>query len=124
MGLNEKDLLKLSLNKSDIYQLFHQAIHQEDKSKSITEESWKELRQIIDATYNNFTEKLYALYPQITEHELRICYLIKIQIPVKGIAKILLLSLPAISNSRTRLYKKIHGKEGKAEMLDKFILDL
>lgn len=79
---------------------------------------------MIDITYNNFTEQLYALYPQISEHELRICYLIKIQIPTKNIAKTLSRSLSAISNSHVRLYKKIHGEEGKAEMLDKFTLDL
>lgn len=119
---NEKDLLELSLRKSDIYQLFHQAVHQDNRS--ITEESWKELQKIIDATYNRFTEQLYTLHPQISENELRICYLIKIQIPVKGIAKILLLTQGAISNSRARLYKKIHRAEGNGEMLDKFILDL
>lgn len=119
---NEKDLLELSLRKSDIYQLFHQAVHQDNRS--ITEETWKELQKIIDTTYNRFTEQLYALHPQISENELRICYLIKIQIPVKGIAKILLLTQGAISNSRARLYKKIHRTEGNGEMLDKFILDL
>lgn len=119
---NEKDLLELSLRKSDIYQLFHQAVHQD--YRSITEESWKELQKIIDTTYNRFTEQLYALHPQISENELRICYLIKIQIPIKGIARILLLTQGAISNSRARLYKKIHRTEGNGEMLDKFILDL
>lgn len=119
---NEKDLLELSLRKSDIYQLFHQAVHQDNRS--ITEESWKELQKIIDTTYNRFTEQLYALHPQISENELRICYLIKIQIPIKGIARILLLTQGAISNSRARLYKKIHRTEGNGEMLDKFILDL
>lgn len=124
MGLNEKGHLELSLRQSEIYQLFHQAVHQDDKLKSISIDSWKQLQNMIDITYNNFTEQLYALYPQISEHELRICYLIKIQIPTKNIAKTLSRSLSAISNSRVRLYKKIHGREGKAEMLDKFILDL
>nr|WP_242506851.1 tetratricopeptide repeat protein [Parabacteroides goldsteinii] len=124
MGLNEKGHLELSFRQSEIYQLFHQAVHQDDKLKSISIDSWKQLQNMIDITYNNFTEQLYALYPQISEHELRICYLIKIQIPTKNIAKTLSRSFSAISNSRVRLYKKIHGKEGKAEMLDKFILDL
>lgn len=119
---NEKELLELSLKKSDIYQLFHQAIHRNDKS--ITEESWEELQKNIDITYNRFTKQMYALHPQISKNELRICYLIKIRIPVKGIAQILLLSQAAISNSRARLYKKMHKTEGNGEMLDKFILDL
>ena len=124
MGLNEKGHLELFLRQSEIYQLFHQAVHQDDKLKSISIDSWKQLQNMIDITYNNFTKQLYTLYPQISEHELRICYLIKIQIPTKNIAKTLSRSLSAISNSRVRLYKKIHGEEGKAEMLDKFILNL
>lgn len=124
MSLNEKEYLELSLKRSEIYQLFHQAVHQNEKYKSITEDSWKELQEIIDKTYSKFTEQLYIFYPQISEHELHICYLIKIQIQIKDIAKLLCRTAPAITNSRIRLYKKIHGEEGKAEMLDSFILDL
>lgn len=124
IGLNEKDCLESSLRQSEIYQLFHQAAHQEDKLKSISEESWKQLQTIIDTTYHNFTEQLYALSPKLSEHDLRICYLIKIRIQTKDIAKILCRTLSAISNSRVRLYKKIHGVDGTSDMFDKFILDL
>ena len=119
---NEKDLLELSLRKSKIYQLFHQAAGRPDIA--ITEEDWKTLLHLIDATYPHFTSRLYALYPQISGQELSICYLIKILIPVKGMAQILNRSTSAITNSRIRLYKKIHGVEGKADALDKFIIDL
>ncbi|MCD8269249.1 MAG: hypothetical protein LUD46_12900 [Parabacteroides sp.] len=128
IGLNEKDCLESSLRQSEIYQLFHQAAHQaahqEDKLKSISEESWKQLQTIIDTTYHNFTEQLYALSPKLSEHDLRICYLIKIRIQTKDITKILCRTLSAISNSRVRLYKKIHGVDGTSDMFDKFILDL
>lgn len=50
--------------------------------------------------------------------------LIKISIPVKDIAKILGRSTSAITVARIRLYKKIHGEDGSAEMMDKFIADL
>lgn len=119
---NEKDLLVLSLRKSDIFQLFHQAIEQENVL--IAPENWKELQHIIDTTYTNFTGRLYALCPQISEQELHMCYLIKIDIPVKGIAQILRRTTSAVTNSRIRLYKKIHGIDGKAEETDRFILDL
>ena len=118
---NEKELLELSLQRSDIYQLFH---HRQDTDSAITKEHWELLRQIIDTTYNNFTKKIYALYPQISEQELYMCYLIKISISVRGMAQILNRTASAITNARVRLYKKIHGEEGKADMLDKFIVDL
>lgn len=124
MSLNEKECLVTSLKNSAIYQLFHQAVHQEEKLKSITEDSWKELQDVIDTTYNNFTKRLYGFIPKITQHELRICYLIKIEIQNKDIARILCQSTQAISTTRGRLYEKSHGEKGSAKFFDDFILDL
>ena len=62
--------------------------------------------------------------PKISKQELYICYLIKIEIPVKDIAKIIGRSTSAITASRIRLYKKIHKTDGTADMMDKLIIDL
>lgn len=118
---NEKNLLESSFKQSRIYLLFHKS---DDETIKITEENWNELQMEIDKTYHNFTDKLYTLYPQLSLVELRICYLIKISMQVKDIARLLNRSKSAISIARTRLYKKIHGTEGSVEMMDKFIIDL
>lgn len=107
---------------SHIYKQFHNAASEESLIK-IKEENWSELEQEIDKTYNGFTNWLKELYPQITQNELCICYLIKTQISPKGMAKILCLSTSAISNKRSRLYQKIYKTEGNGELLDKLILD-
>ena len=119
---NERELLEIALRKSDIYRLFHEAGSK--VNIRITDKEWTNLQNSIDATYSNFTSQLYALYPKISTQELHICYLIKISIPVKDIAKILGRSTSAITVARIRLYKKIHGEDGSAEMMDKFIADL
>ncbi len=119
---NERELLEIALHKSDIYRLFHEAGSK--VNIRITDKEWTNLQNSIDATYSNFTSQLYALYPKISTQELHICYLIKISIPVKDIAKILGRSTSAITVARIRLYKKIHGEDGSAEMMDKFIADL
>lgn len=119
---NEKSLLEIAFRKSEVYRLFHETSNNTDTE--IQNKDWKELRKEIDTTYSNFTAQLYALYPQISELELHICYLIKISMPVKDIARLVGRSTPAITASRIRLYKKIHGTEGTAEMMDKFIADL
>lgn len=119
---NEKDLLELAFKKSDIYLLFHQIVNENELK--ITDKDWRNLQVAIDSTYSNFTNKLYAVCPQLSEQELHICYLIKISIPVKDIAKIVNRSTPAITASRIRLYKKIHNKDGNADLMDKFISDL
>lgn len=114
--------MEIALRKSDIYRLFHEAGSK--VNIRITDKEWTNLQNSIDATYSNFTSQLYALYPKISTQELHICYLIKISIPVKDIAKILGRSTSAITVARIRLYKKIHGEDGSAEMMDKFIADL
>jgi hypothetical protein len=122
LAQKKKEIVERILKKSDIYQLFHQAPYRQDIS--VTAANWVKLQEIIDKTYDGFTKRLYVLCPKISEHELYICYLIKIQIQVKDIAKLLNRSASAISNSRVRLYKKIYREEGNPEMLDKFIIDL
>ncbi len=95
-----------------------------DETIKITEKEWLTLQIEIDKTYHNFTDRLYALYPQLSLLELRICYLIKISMQVRDIALLLNRSKSAISIGRTRLYKKIHGTEGTVEMMDQFIMNL
>lgn len=119
---NEKDLLELAFKKSDLYLLFHQVVN--ENGLKITDNDWMNLQIAIDSTYFNFTNKLYAVCPQLSEQELHICYLIKISIPVKDIAKIVMRSTSAITASRIRLYKKIHNKDGSADLMDKFLFDL
>lgn len=119
---NEKSLLEIAFRKSEVYRLFHETSNSTDIK--IQDKDWIALRNEIDTTYSNFTAQLYALYPQISKLELQICYLIKISMPVKDIAKLVGRSTSAITASRIRLYKKIHGTEGTVEMMDKFIADL
>lgn len=119
---NEKELLELSFKKSDIYLYFHEITHNE--TIKIPENKWDELRSALDTAFPDFTVQLYTLYPQISELELHICYLIKISMQVKDIARLVDRSPSAITVSRARLYKKLHGTAGTAEMMDKFILDL
>lgn len=119
---NEQSLLASTFEHSSIYILFHKT--KNDDTIRITDNDWLTLQTEIDKTYHNFTDRLYILYPQLSLLELHICYLIKISMQVKDIAKLVNRSKPAISIARTRLYKKFHGTEGSVEMLDKFIINL
>lgn len=111
----------LSFRSSEIYHIFHQW---NETSAKITAEQWEELCTAIDLTYPRFTDRLLTLYPKLSEVELQICYLIKISLPLKTIAQMLSRSNSAITNARIRLYKKLKGKDGKAEFFDQFISDL
>lgn len=120
INIEEKNQLELNLRKSEVYQYFHA----ERSGSHIGPEKWGKLQQAIETACPQFIKNLRVLYPQISEQELRLCYLIKITVPVKGIATILCKSMSAITNMRTRLYKKLLNEEGKASDFDKFIREL
>ena len=119
----ERGLKENIFKESEIYQLFHKAYHVQPNIK-ITEKEWQELQTAIDDTYPNFSKTLYSLCPQLSLMDLRICYAIKISLSVTDIANLVSRSKSAITASRIRLYRKLHGEEGTAEMFDKFITDL
>lgn len=99
---NEQEMRLLAFRHSDIYLHFHHAT----QSSEITERDWKQLSEAINSTFPNFLRQLYALYPQLSEHELHICYLIKIELKRSIIAELLNRSVSAITNSLSRLYQK------------------
>ena len=84
---------------------------------------WEELHQLIDATYPDFTNRLIKLYPQISIEEIHICYLVKMQLPIKKIAFIMHITSSGVSQCRRRLYKKFTGEPQNTEKFDKFISD-
>lgn len=95
-----------------------------DKNKEINDSDWTLLEQSINDIYPHFCKELFRRYPRISAIELRICYLIKINIAVRDIARLLYRSPSAISQSRKMLYQKIFHESGTPEQFDKFIKSL
>lgn len=121
-GKKEQDIRIQVLKESDIYVLFQEAAFN-PKIKIGTKE-WTQLETAINEAYPNLLSKLRELYPNITLHELNLCYLLKISIPLTGIANLFNYSKSAVTNQRSRLFEKLFGYKGKAAELDKFISDL
>ena len=118
----ERKLSKQVFMESDIFSLFHKVAYTPGLHLSTKE--WSSLYHHFQMAYPDFLTQLKELYPNPSEHELRICILLKMGISVTGIASLLESSKPSITNARTRLYEKIFGKKGKACDLDKFIAEL
>ena len=92
--------------------------------KYMQDEIWDELKITTDRIYNPFGNKLLCLLPKISDKELKICYLIKTKFSLIEIADLVGLTASGLSQSRKRLYKKIHGTSGSGEDLDHFIDNL
>ena len=114
---SERVMLCESLCRSSLYVKFHTS------GARITAEDWTSLRTELDRIYD-LTSRLYEICPQISDMELRICYLIKIQVKVRDMAAILNRSVSGVSSVRGRLYTKITGEGNSPDKLDQLILDL
>ena len=106
-----------SFIKSTLYTKFHNDLEQ------VGESDWMALRQELDQIYD-LTNRLRLLSPNLSEIELRICYLVKIHVKVTDMAAILCRSVSGVSSIRNRLYAKLTGERGSTEKLDRIILDL
>ena len=116
----QQALLEEALRKSDIYASCYQAI--EDSTVALTGTDWRKLEQVVNDTYDNFTNRLFVLHPSITTIELRICLLLKIRLPASAISQLICRTQSAVSMSRKQLYKKIFHEEGAPAKLDEFIV--
>lgn len=108
---------EITLKQSDIYKAFHQAAEGNTKLK---EADWQELILATNEVYNDFTQRLYQLYP-IKDIELQVCLLLKIDLSPTQISTVTARSKQAITSIRKRLYSKAFSKEGTPEQWDNFI---
>lgn len=114
---NTIQLIEQEFKKSYIYTRIHKT------ENKLSESEWTELALLLDATYSNFTKRLYECYPQMSPEELHMCYLVKTGIPVKKIAILMNISSSGVSHCRRRLYKKLTNQSESAEKFDSFIAD-
>lgn len=103
---------------SNIYARIRQKANAEESK--MTEEDWRELTSAIDATYENFTSRLYALR-HFSPIEMKICLLLKARFSITAVASLTMHSKSAITSARRSMYEKINGTKGKPEDWDVFI---
>ena len=108
------------LRRSDIFLYFHRA----EKSKELSPEHWAQLADAIHAAYPNFTNRLYTLYPSLSESELRTCYLAKINMKRGKISDLTDRAPSTVTNTFTRLYYKIYKVKGTPQQMDELIQTL
>ena len=116
----EEDLREMSFIQTEIY-LKLKEISSDEKGKMMTQEDWITLELELNTIYNNFAVRLKSCCEQISETELRVCYLLKAGFSVTSIAKIIGRTKSAVSMSRKRLLEKINRCDCLAADLDDFL---
>ena len=117
---NEEDLREMNFIQTEIY-LKLKEISSDEKGKMMTQEDWITLELELNNIYNNFAVRLKSCCEQISETELRVCYLLKAGFSVTSIAKIIGRTKSAVSMSRKRLLEKINCCDCLAADLDDFL---
>lgn len=89
--------------------------------KNMSEEDWKELADTVEKAIPNFIQRLKN---KLSDKDYQICLLIRLGFSTSLIARLLDLSVAAISKSRKTMLKKICGKIGKPKDFDEYVLHI
>lgn len=111
---------ELALRMSDI---FNKLIYKLAANKSVSDKEWAELRCAVDTYLNNFTRRITAMH-SLSDFELKVCILIKLDFKIKEIAVLTCHTPIAVTAARRRLYGKFFGKSGSPGEFDDFIRSL
>lgn len=105
---------------SDVYQRIQSCLN---SGRSLSNQDWTELTEVVNSIYTGFTEKLYSLY-RMSEQDYHVSLLIKVRIQPKDIALLTAHSKESVASTRSRLYSKVFGMKGSSKDWDDFILSL
>lgn len=89
--------------KTDLYTRLK--LHISEEEIHLSEAEWQQLANHLDDIYDGFTRRLLAIV-NLSDIELRTCYLLKLEVSPSVMAALLFKSKQAISMIRKRLYKK------------------
>lgn len=84
--------------------------------------SWRSFMKRFEEVHPGFSKKVSSQYPDLTNNDIRLLSLIKMNLSSKEIAKLLNISLEGIKKARYRIRKKLDMES--QESLDNFILQL
>ena len=108
---------------SEVYNKFKHCLYSEMEVKP-DDRDWQLLDNVINTAYPEFKNKLYNLYPKLSEYEYYVCLLIKCKFSPSEMALLTFHSKTSIASTRSRLCLKFFCYKGVASDCDKFILSL
>lgn len=73
----------------------------------LKEEEWEIIIKNTDACFNQFTARIKTQFPQLTDEEVRLCCLIKMEISISLLSEIYHIAKTSISRKKVRLKEKM-----------------
>ena len=116
--LRRKEYIKKDFESSNLY--MHLKMPDDTSGCHLNDAEWKQLGDYMDELYDHFTSRLLSL-ATLSLTEIRICYLVKLDITPARIATLLCVTISAVSKVRSRLYQKLTGQKGSSSQFDELI---
>ena len=122
---NQKDNAIIAFNNDAFIIELHNRLKNYPESKNIiSEKEWNILSEKIPMLFPSFINSLHVLPFKLSLYEFRISILLKTKFTPKEIARLTNHSESSVSNTRSRLYKKLTNNNGRASDWDNFINSL
>ena len=112
--------LEKQLKQWDIYQKIMSIVNGDILDK-MTVSDWNKLENLFEQTYDNLLFTLKQVGRNLNDNEIKVCCLVKLGIPNKGISTLINKAPTTVSTMKKRIYKKITDKEGVASDLQDFM---
>lgn len=109
-------------NKTNALLPLYQKINSLLNNNMNSEDDWKMFLIKFEEKHTGFFKKMKALYPQLTNNDLRLCACLKLNLETKEIVSLMNLSIRAVENSRYRLRKKLNIQP--SQNLNEFFLEI
>ena len=121
-ALDRQNQISKIIEESDIKKDIMRKLHDGDNNKNLlTEKDWKNIEAKIEESFPGFKIRLFDLYSRLSEHEYKICLLLKLEFKPIEIASLTLHSKESVASTRRRLYEKVFKCKGSPSDWDEII---
>ncbi|MBQ6746638.1 MAG: tetratricopeptide repeat protein [Bacteroidaceae bacterium] len=121
-NINMMEQLRMAQGDSKKQTILGSAVYEKllNSEKAVTDKEMKDVEELINIVYPDFITRLHTLGVNKPQ-DMKVCLLLKMGFSPSHIASLLSRRESTLTNARKNLFKKITGKEGKAEEFDKII---
>lgn len=109
----KKEILTQQLSGSYTKKFFDKLIHMINDNIT-NDDEWEVFQSNFDRIHERFFRKLKKEYPDLTPGDLRMCALLRLNMPTKDMARMQNLTIRGIEAARYRLRKKLNLPEGQS----------
>lgn len=85
--------------------------------RNLSDIDWPAIYKLIDKIFNNYTGRLRASFPLLTEEDIQCCCLIKLQLSTSAIARLYSIAPSSVTKRKQRIKERIN--QGKNELIGK-----